>query len=147
MFQILHFQGGDPLNHSFEYKIHAVSHVWVYMHLHGPSQSCSFLDLFMYLFISISHCQVMSISFSVIPTVTSSRMDFMVTTSSFSVTWLRASVAALSLPFWYLMLKVNLASDATQWCQVASKLGVIMMYVSILLSVLMHSFDNERFPK
>ena len=65
---------------------------------------------------------------SVIPTVIQSRMDFMAPTSSFNVTQLRASVAALSHPFWYSVLKVNLTSDCTQWCQVAFKLRVVMIW-------------------
>ena len=43
--------------------------------------------------------------------VTPSRMDFMISASSFDVTQLRASAATLSLPFWYSMIKVNLASE------------------------------------
>ena len=50
----------------------------------------------------------------------------MVPVSNFNVTQLRASMAELSHPFWYSMLKVNLAIDSTQWCWVASKLGVII---------------------
>ena len=57
----------------------------------------------------------------------------MVSASSFDVTQLRASVAALSHPFWYSMLKVNLTSDSTQQSWVASKLGVVMMEVRRLL--------------
>ena len=59
----------------------------------------------------------------------------MVSASSFDVTQLRASVVTLSHPFWYSMLKVNLASDSTHQCWVASKLGVVMMYMSGFLSV------------
>ena len=51
----------------------------------------------------------------------------MVSASSFDVTQLRASVAALSCPFWYSVLNVNLTSHSTQWSWVASKLGVVMM--------------------
>ena len=51
----------------------------------------------------------------------------MVPASSFDVTWLKKSVATLSHPFWHSMLKVNLASDSTHWCWVASKLGEVMM--------------------
>ena len=57
-------------------------------------------------------------------TVTQSRMDFTGSVSNLKVTWLRASAAALSCPFWYLMLKVNPASEFTKGCQVASKLGL-----------------------
>ena len=63
----------------------------------------------------------------VVPMVTPSRMDFMVLAFSFDVTQLRASMAALSCPFWYSMLNVNLTSNSTHWCWVASKLGVVMM--------------------
>ena len=44
-------------------------------------------------------------------------------------------MATLSHPFWYLILNVNHASDSTHWCLVASKLSVVMMHVSRLLSV------------
>ena len=56
-----------------------------------------------------------------------SRMDFTVSASSLNVTQLRASAAALSHPLWYSMLKVNPTSDSAQQCQVASKLGVVMV--------------------
>ena len=62
-----------------------------------------------------------------VPTVIPSRMDFTVSAFSFYVTWLRASATALSIPFWYSMLKVNPASDSTKWCWVVSKLGVVKM--------------------
>ena len=62
-----------------------------------------------------------------VPTVTLFRIDLTASASSFNATWLRASATALSLSFWYLMLNVNPASDSTQWCWVASKLGVVKM--------------------
>ena len=61
------------------------------------------------------------------PMVTQSRMDFTVSMSRFEVILLRASVAALSHPFCYSMLKVNPTSDSTQQCQVVSKFGEVMM--------------------
>ena len=63
----------------------------------------------------------------ILPMVTPSRIDFTTSESNFDVTQLRASATALSLPFWYSILNVNPASDSTQWCQVASKLGVVKM--------------------
>ena len=56
--------------------------------------------------------------------------------SSFDVTQLRVSGAVLSRPFRYLMLNVNLVRDSTQQCQVASKLGVVMIYVTWVVSVM-----------
>ena len=54
---------------------------------------------------------------SVAPTVTPSRMDFMVSAFSFEVILLRASVPTLSCPFWYSILSMNCPSDSThQWC-------------------------------
>ena len=51
----------------------------------------------------------------------------MVSRSSLNVTWLRASVAAWSHPFWYSIPKVNPVSDSTQQCSLASKLSVVMI--------------------
>ena len=51
----------------------------------------------------------------------------MVPASSFDVTQLRASAAALDHPFWHSMLKVNVASDSTNQCQVAPEIGVVIM--------------------
>ena len=66
----------------------------------------------------------------------------MISVSSFDVTQHRASAASLSLPLWYSMLNVNLASDSTQQCWVASKLDVghdVGKWIVV-------SFDNEWFP-
>ena len=70
-----------------------------------------------------------------VPMVTPSRLDFTASAFSFDTTWLRASATALSHLFWYLMLNVNPASNSIQWCWVASKLGVVKMWASGLLSV------------
>ena len=95
----------------------------------------------------ISSSDLATTALSIIPSSSHSdpsRMDFMVSASSFEVTWLKVSVAALSHPFWYLILNVNLASDSTHWCLVASKLGVAMMYVNGLLLVLtMNGFQRR----
>ena len=51
-------------------------------------------------------------------------------------TWLRVSAAPLSTPFWYSKANSNEASMPTHLCPVASKLGVVRMYVKGLLPVL-----------
>ena len=127
MFQIIHFMVGNPLNGIFLLGSHPVSHIQVHMCMGGSSLDCSFPDLPMYLFISLSHYWAVSINSSYCSTVTLSRMDFMVSGPSLGVSWLRASAAASFHPFWYSMLKVNLASYSTQQCQVASRLGVVTM--------------------
>ena len=67
MFQIPYFMGEDPLHHNFEYEIfflcsHPFHFMQVYMHVGSPQLDCSFLNLLMYLFINLNHCQVISIS-------------------------------------------------------------------------------------
>ena len=74
-------------------------------------------------------------AFPTIPMVTPSRMDLTASAFSFDITWLWASATTLSLPFWYLMLNVNPTSDSTQWCWMATKLEVVIMWVSGLWSV------------
>ena len=44
-------------------------------------------------------------------------------------TQLSASAAALSNPFWYSRLNLYDTSAPTHWCLVASRLGVVNMYV------------------
>ena len=67
-------------------------------------------------------------------TAPSSR-DRTVCVSCHTGTWLGASAAALSDPFWYSSLNSYNASAPTQWCPVASRLGVVNTYVRGLLSV------------
>ena len=51
-----------------------------------------------------------------------------------------ASAAALSHPFWYLMLKVNLASDSTQGCHSVRCSHDVGEQIVV-------GFDNEWFPE
>ena len=67
MLQILYFMGGDPLHHNCEYGIfllgsYSVHYMHVYTYVGSPCLDCSFLNLLMYPFIGLSHCQVMSIN-------------------------------------------------------------------------------------
>ena len=79
------------------------------------------------------------------PTVTPSWIDFTVFTSSLNITQFRTFVAALSHPFWYLMLKVNQVSDSIQQCWIISKLSVVMINMNGLLSVLtMNGFQGRN---
>ena len=50
-------------------------------------------------------------------------------------TLLRASAAPFSDPFWYSRVKSYEASIPTHRCPVASRLGIVIMYVSGLLSI------------
>ena len=52
------------------------------------------------------------------------------------VIWLSTSATVLSRPFWYSNWKSNFARAPTHWWLVASKLGVVIIYVKGLLSVL-----------
>ena len=90
-----------------------------------PLLGLQFPQLAFYPFVSLSHHLAMCISPPYGPYSDSSRIDFTTSASSFDPTWLRALATAFSLPFWYLMLNVNPASDSTQQCQLASKLGVV----------------------
>ena len=59
-------------------------------------------------------------------------------TASGSNLWgirLRISATLLSAPFRYLMVMLYLASAATHWCPMASRLGVVIAYMRGLLSV------------
>ena len=49
---------------------------------------------------------------------------------------LSMSASVLSCPFWYSNWKLNFTRDPTHWWSVASKLGVVIIYVKGLLSVL-----------
>ena len=132
MFKILYFMGGNPLHHNFEYGIfllcsYPVCYMQVYMHMWAAcawtavSSTC-----IMYPFIGLSH----QLGHGHQPFLWSlwwphPGWNFTASAFSFDATWLRASATALSLPFWYSMLNVNPASESTQWCWVASKLGVV----------------------
>ena len=50
---------------------------------------------------------------------------------------LSASATALSHPFWYSNWKLNFTRAPTHWWPVASKLGVVIIYIKGLLSVLL----------
>ena len=71
-----------------------------------------------------------------IPRVTPSRMDCTASGSRQVVIWLRASATILSHPFWYSNWKLNLTRAPTHQWPLASKLGVVLIYVKGLLSVL-----------
>ena len=148
MFQILHFLVRNPLNCGLKYGIFLweatqsvtcrFTHVWTALAWIVVSQTCLCISS------SASATTASWVStLPIVPMVTQSRMDFMVSASSFEVTWLSASAAALSHPFWYSMLKVYLASDFTQWCWVTSKL-VCSHDVGEWVVV---GFDNEQFPE
>ena len=70
------------------------------------------------------------------PKVTLSRIDFTVSGSRWVVTWLSAFTTVLSHPFWYSNSKLNHTRAPTHQWPIASRLGVIIMYVSGLLSIL-----------
>ena len=59
-----------------------------------------------------------------------------VTPSRWVVIQLSASNTVLSHPFWYSNQRLNFTRDPTLWWPVASKLGVVIIYVKELLSVL-----------
>ena len=107
-------------------------HAWA-----GLARNHSFLDGLMDVIISLGHCWILSVC-----SISCSHDDSIQEWTSrslhpaFDVTWLRASPATLSFPFWYSMLKVNLGSNSTHQCWVPNKLGVVMMSVSTLLSFL-----------
>ena len=116
-----------------------LSHTWAALARIAVSQTCLCISSS-----ALATSRLWASTLSVIPMVTLSRMDFMVPVSSFNVTWLRASMASLSHPFWSSMLTVNLTSDSTQQCWVASELGVVMLYMSRLLLVqTMNGFQNR----
>ena len=67
MFVILYFMGGNSIHHNFKYGIFLLcSYPVCYMQVHscvsGPCLDCSFFNLLMYPFISLSHHWVMGIS-------------------------------------------------------------------------------------
>ena len=66
MFEIPYFMGGNPLHHNFKYGIfllcsYLVHYMQVYTCVSGPYLDCSFLNLLMYSFFSLSHHQVTGI--------------------------------------------------------------------------------------
>ena len=65
--------------------------------------------------------------------------------SSRSGTWLIISVTLLSASFRYSMVMSYPAIMATHQCPIASKLGVVITYVSRLLSVLMVNGLYQRY--
>ena len=70
------------------------------------------------------------------PRVAPSRTACMASESRCVVIRLSASATALSHPFWYSNWKLNFARAPIHQWPVASKLGVVIMYVRGLLSVL-----------
>ena len=80
-----------------------------------------------------------------VPMVAPSKMACMASSSKWVITWLKASATALSHPFWYSNQKSYLARALTHWCPVASKLGVVMMYVKGLLSVFTRKGWHSRY--
>ena len=69
------------------------------------------------------------------PMVAPSRTACTASGSRWVVTQLKASATVLSCPFWYSNQKSYLARAPAHQCPVASKLGVVKMYVKGLLSV------------
>ena len=67
MFKIIYFMGGNPLHYNLEYGIfllcsYPVHYMQVHVHVGGPCLDCSFFNLLMYPFVSLSHHWVMGIS-------------------------------------------------------------------------------------
>ena len=71
------------------------------------------------------------------PILTPSRIDLTVSMSSLVVILLRTSATVLLCPFCYLISKVYWLSDPTQLYLITSRFGIVIIYVSGLLSVWM----------
>ena len=98
--------------------------IWVWLALAWTVASLTCLCI---LLLALATIRLWASALSEVPMVTLSRMDFSASAFSFHATQLRASATALSLPFWYSVINVNPTSDSTQWCWMASKLGVVRM--------------------
>ena len=132
MLEILYFMGGNPLHHNFEYGI--------FLLCSTQSITCKFTCMWVacawtvvystcLCIFSLASATVWSWASALpkVPTVTPSRMDFTASVFNFDATQLRTYSTALSLPFWYLILNVNPASDSIQQCLMGSKLRVVKM--------------------
>ena len=70
------------------------------------------------------------------PKVAPSRTDCTASGPRRVAIWLSVSATVLSYPFWYSNWKLNFTRAPTHWWPVASKLGVVIIYVRGLLLVL-----------